>query len=79
MRKTLSSGFPTGSYPNQPARLQRLTRKLKFSLYMILSNKRIGADQTLQLRRLVCDFVVEDRFSQVDVQMMAKLYTTFNF
>ena len=44
-RETLSSGFLKWSYPNQPAQLQRLPKKIEISLvsslYMILSNKPI--------------------------------------
>ena len=32
-RENLSSRFPKWSYPNQPAQLQRLPRKLKFRKY----------------------------------------------
>ena len=68
--------------PNyQPAPLQRLTRKLKqvkiYDTFQYVNNK--GANQVAWMHRLVCDFVVEDRFSRVDVQIMVKLYITFNF
>ena len=50
MQENLSSRFPTRSYPNQPAQLQRLARISKISLVasfdIILSNKGITKTQT---------------------------------
>ena len=62
-RENLSSGFPKKRVSNQSHQLQRLARKLKFLICKIMydtfqkvNNK--GADQTAQMRRLVCCCVV---------------------
>ena len=62
-RENLSSGCPTKQVSNQSPRLQRLARKLKFHLSKLTydtfqkANDK-GANQTVQMRRLVCACVV---------------------
>ena len=62
MGENLSSGFVTKSYPNKPAQLQLLENynftcsKVIYDTFQKANNK--GADQTVQMRRVVCSFVV---------------------
>ena len=64
-RQNLSSGFPTRPCSNQPALLQRQARKLKFCLkkvqvwYFPKKKNNKGADQSVRMRRLVCDFCLQ--------------------
>ena len=68
MRENLSSGVPLTQYSNESAWVQKLARILKFCTgqvwppYIAAINK--GADQTMRMRRLVCDLVVRIRHSQ---------------
>ena len=59
----MSLGFATMLDSNQPAQLQRLARNLKFGYrkysqltFQKANNK--GADQTVQVCRLACTFIV---------------------
>ena len=63
-RDNLSLGFPIKGDSNQPVQLQILARKLKlifacskfrYGTFQKANNK--GADQSAQMRRLVCAFV----------------------
>ena len=69
-RENLSSGFLTESDSNQPVQLQRLAKIMKFALkeidyYTVQKTNNKGADQTSQMRRLVCVFVIHMQQSQV--------------
>ena len=60
-QENLSLGFPTRSYPNQPAQLQRLAIKLKFRKFRYDTFQREnnkGTDRTEWIHRLVCACVV---------------------
>ena len=66
----MSSGFPTRYGSNQPPQLQRpvlnidiARSKIDKYTFQIVNNK--GADQTVQMRRLFCAFVVHTQQSQV--------------
>ena len=51
-QENLSLGFPTRSYPNQAAQLQRLARNLKFCLLEVVKISKAP------MFRLVCAFAV---------------------
>ena len=84
-KKTCLPGFKKRD-SNQPAQLQRLSRKVEISpvasLDMILSKKRKtkGADQTVRMHRLVCALVVRNipktGFSHVEAHVMYKKFKT---
>ena len=78
-QQNLSSGFPTKLDSNQSPHLPRLAREFEISPVASLygnfqkaNNK--GADQSAQMRMLVCAFVVrqplEDRFSHVEAHIV---------
>ena len=58
----MATKFLTKPDTNKPAQLQRLARRMKLACSMswydtLQKAKNIGADQTAQMRRLVCAFV----------------------
>ena len=70
LRENLLWGFPSRSYPNQPAELQRLARYLKFAYnrlrfdtFQKANNK--GADQSAGICRAVCAAVIRKPRRQV--------------
>ena len=52
LQENMSLVFPTRSYPNQPAGLQRLAGKLEFRLYIASLNMKLSNDQ-IKLEDLV--------------------------
>ena len=77
MIQNLSTGFLTKGVSNQSPQLQRLARKLKFpcsrftyGAFQKANNN--GADQTAQMRRLVCACYLQypkGRFSRVEAHI----------
>ena len=70
--ENLSSGFLTMYDSNQTAQPQTLVRRLKFYMkqfdyhtFQIANNK--VADQTVQMGRLVCTFVVHIQQNQISL------------
>ena len=65
LARELSSVFPARSFSNKFAQLQRLARKLKFHngkyrYDTIQRGNNKGAEQTAQMHRLVCAFVLRN-------------------
>ena len=74
--ESLYSAFPTRSYPNQPAGLQRQARKLKFCTYIVSLNMMLSNNRITNVR--ICSgwfapFMFanpEDRFPHVEAHIL---------
>ena len=72
----VSSGFPTKPDSNQSAQLQSLARietRLTTTCRYFPKRNNKGADQTMQMRRLVCTFIVRMQQSQFFNQYTGRL------